>query len=91
MSIKTDTIKSSRNPTRKGILVNIYNIYDSNVKSSRYPPRKSILVNIQISTMLAYSAKKKKTNITAACSVINPLTNSDSKENERIKCINSYN
>jgi hypothetical protein len=28
--------------------------------------------------MLAYSAKKKKTNITAACSVINPLTNSDS-------------
>ena len=28
--------------------------------------------------MLAYSAKKKNTNITAACSVINPLTNSDS-------------
>jgi len=28
--------------------------------------------------MLAYSAKKKKTNITAECSVINPLTNSDS-------------
>jgi hypothetical protein len=28
--------------------------------------------------MLAYSAKKKKTNITAACSVINPLTSSDS-------------
>jgi hypothetical protein len=28
--------------------------------------------------MLAYSAKKKKTNITAACSVIKPLTNSDS-------------
>jgi hypothetical protein len=28
--------------------------------------------------MLPYSAKKKKTKITAACSVINPLTNSDS-------------
>jgi len=28
--------------------------------------------------MLAYSAKKKNTNTTAACSVINPLTNSDS-------------
>jgi hypothetical protein len=35
-------------------------------------------VNIHISTILAYSAKKKNTNITAACSVINPLTNSDS-------------
>src|ERR1700744_2887451 len=34
--------------------------------------------NIQINTMLAYSAKKKNTNITAECSVINPLTNSDS-------------
>jgi hypothetical protein len=34
--------------------------------------------NIQINTILAYSAKKKKTNITAACSVIKPLTNSDS-------------
>ena len=33
---------------------------------------------MQISTILAYSAKKKKTKITAACSVINPLTNSDS-------------
>jgi len=37
-----------------------------------------MVVNIQISTILAYSAKKKKTNITAACSVINPLTSSDS-------------
>jgi hypothetical protein len=37
-----------------------------------------MLFNIQINTILAYSAKKKKTNITAACSVINPLTNSDS-------------
>jgi len=34
--------------------------------------------NIQINTILAYSAKKKNTKITAACSVINPLTSSDS-------------
>src|SRR5229473_738080 len=37
-----------------------------------------MLVNIHIKTILAYSAKKKNTNITAECSVINPLTNSDS-------------
>jgi hypothetical protein len=35
-------------------------------------------VKIHIITILEYSAKKKKTKITAACSVINPLTNSDS-------------
>ena len=38
----------------------------------------AIINIIQISTILAYSAKKKNTNITAACSVINPLINSDS-------------
>jgi hypothetical protein len=37
-----------------------------------------MLVKIHISTILAYSARKKKTNITAACSVIKPLTSSDS-------------
>src|ERR1700685_4113323 len=37
-----------------------------------------MVVNIQINTILAYSAKKKKTKITAAYSVINPLTSSDS-------------
>jgi hypothetical protein len=37
-----------------------------------------VLINIQIKTILAYSAKKKKTNITAACSVMKPLTSSDS-------------
>jgi len=37
-----------------------------------------MLVNIHMSTMLVYSAKKKNTNITAECSVINPLTSSDS-------------
>ena len=33
---------------------------------------------MQISTILAYSAKKKNTNIPAECSVIKPDTNSDS-------------
>ena len=37
-----------------------------------------MLVNIHIITILAYSAKKKNTKITAACSVIKPLTSSDS-------------
>jgi len=37
-----------------------------------------MLLKIQIRTILAYSAKKKNTNITAECSVINPLTSSDS-------------
>jgi hypothetical protein len=44
----------------------------------RYPPKNSIDVNIHISTMLAYSARKKNTKITAECSVIKPDTNSDS-------------
>jgi hypothetical protein len=44
----------------------------------KYPPKNNTLVKMQISTILAYSAKKKNTNITAACSVINPLTSSDS-------------
>jgi hypothetical protein len=35
-------------------------------------------VNIHINTILAYSAKKKKTNIAAECSVIKPETSSDS-------------
>lgn len=44
----------------------------------KYPPKNNMLVNIHIKTILAYSAKKKNTNITAECSVIKPLTNSDS-------------
>jgi hypothetical protein len=36
------------------------------------------LFKIQINTILAYSAKKKNTKILAECSVINPLTSSDS-------------
>ena len=46
--------------------------------SYKYPPKNNTLVKTQIKTILEYSAKKKNTNITAACSVINPLTNSDS-------------
>jgi hypothetical protein len=45
---------------------------------NKYPPINNILVNIHINTILPYSAKKKNTNTTAACSVINPLTSSDS-------------
>jgi hypothetical protein len=44
----------------------------------RYPPKNSIDVNIHINTILAYSAKKKNTKITAECSVMKPETNSDS-------------
>jgi hypothetical protein len=44
----------------------------------RYPPKNNIDVNIQINTILAYSAKKKNTKITAECSVMKPETNSDS-------------
>lgn len=46
--------------------------------SNKYPPKNNIVVKIHINTILAYSAKKKNTNTTAACSVINPLTSSDS-------------
>jgi hypothetical protein len=52
--------------------------YIKGVKSIKYPPKNNILVKVHITTILVYSAKKKNTNITAACSVINPLTNSDS-------------
>jgi len=45
---------------------------------NKYPPINNMLVNIHIKTILPYSAKKKNTNTTAACSVINPLTSSDS-------------
>jgi len=47
-------------------------------KLNRYPPKNNILVKMQIRTMLAYSARKKNTNIAAACSVMKPLTSSDS-------------
>jgi hypothetical protein len=43
-----------------------------------YPPKKKTAVIIHINTKLVYSAKKKNTNTTDECSVINPLTSSDS-------------
>src|ERR1700759_5376726 len=57
-----------------------YIIFNNQCKEKivRYPPKNSIVVNIHIKTILAYSAKKKKTNIAAECSVIKPLTSSDS-------------
>jgi hypothetical protein len=44
----------------------------------KYPPKNTILNNTHIISILVYSAKKKNTKTTAECSVINPLTNSDS-------------
>jgi hypothetical protein len=60
--------------------VNIYNISSKyeNILTISYPPNSIKVIKIQINIILAYSPKKKKTNIPAACSVINPLTNSDS-------------
>jgi len=59
------------------IVYNIFPIKYIRVNIS-YPPNNTIVINIHINIILAYSAKKKKTKIPAACSVINPLTNSDS-------------
>ena len=65
----------------KNIDVNKKCIISSNIHINDnilYPPNNTIAINIHIRIILAYSAKKKKTNIPAACSVIKPLTNSDS-------------
>jgi hypothetical protein len=43
-----------------------------------YPPRNRIADSVDISTMLQYSPKKKKTKIIPLCSVKKPATNSDS-------------
>lgn len=43
-----------------------------------YPPMNRIAVKALISTILQYSAKKKKTKIIPECSVKKPATNSDS-------------
>src|ERR1700753_470631 len=57
-----------------------YIIFNNQCKEKivRYPPKNKIPVNIHIKTILAYSAKKKNTNIAAECSVMKPETNSDS-------------
>lgn len=64
-------------PSITGLLIQPINEW----KGSKQPPRNKILVKIDISTILAYSAKKKNTKIAAECSVINPETNSDSEQN----------
>jgi len=43
-----------------------------------YPPKNRIAVSELISTIDAYSARKKKTKMIAECSVKNPATSSDS-------------
>ena len=43
-----------------------------------WPPKKKIAIKADIKISEEYSPKKKKTNILAPCSVINPATNSDS-------------
>lgn len=43
-----------------------------------YPPKNRIAVSELISTIDAYSARKKKTKMMAECSVKNPATSSDS-------------
>src|SRR5437868_12529435 len=48
------------------------------LKGSKYPPKNKILVNADIRTIQEYSARKKKTKTAEACSVMKPLTNSDS-------------
>jgi hypothetical protein len=48
------------------------------IENISYPHNKTTDINIHINIILAYSAKKKNTNTPAECSVINPLTNSDS-------------
>lgn len=53
-------------------------ISTSHEKSIKKPPKKRLAVRIHISKIDEYSARKKKTKITAACSVMNPETNSDS-------------
>ena len=48
---------------------------------NKQPPKNKMLIKADISTMLAYSAKKKNTKIAEECSVKNPETNSDSEKN----------
>lgn len=69
------------NPIRlvKEIILSVATEYNKGgIEGNKYPPKKRIVVKVDIRIMLEYSAKKKKTKITAECSVINPATNSDS-------------
>ena len=48
------------------------------VAETKKPPINNITAKIHIRTILAYSARKKNTNIPAECSVMKPDTSSDS-------------
>jgi len=48
------------------------------ISGRTYPPKNRIAVSELISTIDAYSARKKNTKIIAECSVKNPATSSDS-------------
>ena len=75
--IKTNIIKHVLNPKLK-LLIRPKIIANRDVAVTKKPPTNNITAKIQIRTILAYSAKKKNTNILAECSVIKPDTNSDS-------------
>lgn len=62
----------------KTILWMLMNVSLGTISGMMYPPRNRIAVKADISTILQYSAKKKKTKIIPECSVKNPATNSDS-------------
>ena len=68
----------------------ILDIEVNDENGNKKPPRNKILVKADISTILAYSAKKNRTNGRAACSVKNPDTSSDSRiyKNKGINHIN---
>jgi hypothetical protein len=72
IQIKLNTIKSifKENHTHDG---NRFNPIIGN-----QPLMKSITINVDINKILAYSAKKNKTNPTAEYSTLYPETNSDS-------------
>jgi len=75
--IKTNIMKHAFNPKLKP-LIKPRRIVNWVVNVIKKPPTNNIAAKIQIRTILAYSARKKNTNIPAECSVIKPDTNSDS-------------
>lgn len=54
------------------------NVSFTTISGRTYPPKNRIAVSELISTIDAYSARKKKTKMMAECSVKNPATSSDS-------------
>lgn len=75
--MKTNIIKQVLKPKLRP-LINPKIIAYCDIVVIKKPPTNNITAKMQISTILAYSAKKKNTNIPAECSVIKPDTNSDS-------------